>query len=429
MARNVRKQGPPPDLIYGPASRGNIGLLLMIAGPSGSGKTKSALRLAAGLAGPGGQIDVCDTEHGRALYYAPLAGQAASPPDDFAFNHYRLTEPFTPARFEEAAVVSQQRKSAVWVCDSFSHEHVGPGGMLDMFADNLDAMVAASMQRNPAGGPEWERREQLKFTAWIEPKGQHKHLLQRLWQLNTHIILCCHADPKLKLVRNARGKTAPSDDKTPVPICAPDIPYAMTASFLLSAERPGVPMWLKRFDKIEPLISSNHPLDEATGARLAAWARGEKPQPVSGAATPQARRAPPPQDGPPPDDGRFPGDDPPDGPPPGHPAAEARSTPPPDSDGKPGLPENEDSLPESLSGSSQGQPAEAGKTQAAFAELLAAFKAVKVRKDHTDIVDEKVNRDRLTWLKRNRPEMHAQIDVEMKAAWARTAPQPQEKPQ
>ena len=121
---------PAADLIYEPAKRGGVGLLIMFAGPSGSGKTLSALRLATGLA-QGGTIGFCDTEHGRAKYYA----------DDFEFKHLELKEPFNPAKFETAAVSSQRAGHRVWICDSFSHEHVGPGGVLDMFETELRRLV------------------------------------------------------------------------------------------------------------------------------------------------------------------------------------------------------------------------------------------------------------------------------------------------
>jgi hypothetical protein len=248
------------DLIYSPAKRGNVGVLIMLAGPSGSGKTKSALRLATGLAG-GKLIGFCDTEHGRALYYA----------DEFSFLHGELKEPFTPKRFEAAAVASQRAGHSVWVCDSFSHEHVGPGGVLDMFNDELNRMTKGDLSK----------QEALKYAAWIKPKMEHKHLLQRLWQLNAHIVLCCHAEKKLDLIKDRRGKMVPNPDATPTPVCAPDIPFAMTCSFLLDAKNPGVPTWLKRLDKLDHMIDLTAPLDEATGERIAAWARGDTVAPIA----------------------------------------------------------------------------------------------------------------------------------------------------
>ena len=341
---------PDNDLIYRPAKRGNVGVLIMLAGPSGSGKTKSALRIATGLAN-GGPIGFCDTEHGRALYYA----------DEFDFQHLELKEPFTPKRFEEAAVVSQKAGHAVWICDSFSHEHVGPGGILDMFNDEL--------QRMTKGDP--NKQDQFKYTAWIKPKMEHKHLLQRLWQLNAHCVICCHAEKKLELVKDRRGKMVPNPDATPTPVCAPDIPYAMTCSFILDAKRPGVPRWIKHLDKLDSMVDLNAPLDEATGARIAAWARGEKVEPV-------VRQAVAPEvysDGPP-----DYASEPPDyaeGPPVDEPEAGAPSGPDP-------------------------------KMLVWIDDLAAAFLGTPDLKAHLAIVDDPTIRRRLDWIKKHEKKLYAE---------------------
>jgi hypothetical protein len=265
-------------------------------------------------------------------------------------------------------------------------------------------MFEAELQRMVPNN-DWARREACKMAAWIKPKGEHKHLLQRLWQLNMHVILCCHADKKIEMVQTTdaqgRVKTKPTDAGYQ-PICGGDIPYAMTASFIFDGKRPGVPAWLKHFDKLDGLIDLNAQMDEETGRRLGAWARGEKPDGQAKAEKPrptavQARGAPPPEpDEAPPD--RF--DDPP--PPGGTPE---------------GLPETPPSLP-------AGQPEQGAKpptkTEAALAELIAKFEGVKLRAEHYAIVDDKANRDRVAWLKKNKPEMHAQLDVAIKASWART---------
>jgi hypothetical protein len=390
------------EMIYSPATRGNVGVLIMLAGPSGSGKTKSALRLAVGLAN-GGTIGFCDTEHGRARYYA----------DDFEFKHLALKEPFSPARFEAAAVISQRAKHAVWICDSFSHEHVGPGGVLDMAEANLQRMTRG----------DFSKREGLKYTSWIEPKGEHKHLVQRMWQLNQHIILCCHAEKKLDLIKDKNGKFVPDPDRGLSPVCAPDIPYAMTVSYMLDAKRPGIPTRLKRFDKVDPLVSTEAVIDEDTGRRIAAWARGDKQAAktqvqvskppldrdgmeevvppagqTAGKTEPENRQTGPENgqpSGPPPSDERFPGD----------------------------IPLSE--LP--LGGETA--PRTQRKTVVVLEELIAAFEAVKVRADHLAIVDVKANRDRIAWIKKNKPDLHIRLDAAIKASWARTVSAPTTKDQ
>ena len=359
-------------LIYAPAKRGNVGVLIMLAGPSGSGKTKSALRLATGLAG-GRPIGFCDTEHGRALYYA----------DDFTFLHGELKEPFSPKRFEDAAVGSQRLGHAVWICDSFSHEHIGPGGVLDMFNDELQRMTKG----------DFSKQEAMKYAAWIKPKMEHKHLLQRLWQLNAHIILCCHGEKKLELIKDKRGKMVPNPDAVPTPVCAPDIPFAMTCSFMLDPKRPGVPIWLKRFDKLEGLIDLNAPLDEATGERIAAWARGDTVAPIARQAARSDAYA----------------DSPPDYP----------DSPPDYATGEPGTSPGD--LPSS-------EPVEPDPKMLAYVEQLEAdFLGTPDRQAHMKIVDK--DRDRIEWLKKNEKELfNKRIKPVMDASWARNDPNKQQTP-
>jgi AAA domain-containing protein len=343
---------PADDLIYSPATRGNIGVLIMIAGPSGSGKTLSALRVATGLAN-GGPIFFCDTEHGRARIYA----------DDFSFNHLELKEPFSPDRFEQAAVIAQRAGAAVLITDSFSHEHVGPGGVLDMFEAEIEKMTKGDVTK----------REALKYAAWIKPKVMHKHLVQRLWQLNCHIILCCHGEKKLDLIKNDRGKMVPNPDAGLSAVCSPDLPFAMTASFMLELKRPGVPLWMKHLNKWDALIPLDRPLDEATGARIGAWARGEKPPASNLEGKPEGKR-----------------ESKPEGKPEGKPADDT--------------------------------PAK-GRTEQVVEELITAYQATKTRADHLAIADTKEQRDRVTWLQKNRPEMYARVHAVMEASWARTEPQ------
>lgn len=353
-------------LVYSPAKRGNVGVLIMLAGGSGSGKTKSALRLAVGLAGDR-PIGFCDTEHGRALYYA----------DEFNFLHGELKEPFTPKRFEAAAVVSQKAGHAVWVCDLFSHEHIGPGGVLDMFNDELTRLTRGDVSK----------QEALKYAAWIKPKMEHKHLLQRLWQLNAHIILCCHAEKKLDLVKDRRGKMVPNPDAAPTPVCSPDIPFAMTCSFLLDAKNPGVPTWLKRLDKLDGMIDLNAPLDEATGARIAAWARGDTVAALPQRAVPQNQS--------PPDYA----DDPPD----------YASGPPDDVTGATGT-------------APVDEPAGPDPKMLAYVDgLVERFLGTADRKEHHAIVSDKDIMERINWLKRNQKQFYTRLlKPAIDASWKRT---------
>ena len=165
---------------FRPATRENVALMIGLAGASGSGKTFSAMRLAKGIAGDK-PFAVIDTEAGRAKHYA----------DTFRFDHADLKPPFTPDAYAEAIAAADTAGYPVIVVDSFSHEHAGEGGMLDMHE--------AEYQR--LGG-----RDSVKMTAWIKPKGAHRRMVSRLLQIRAHMILCLRAEEKIDMVKNQDGK-------------------------------------------------------------------------------------------------------------------------------------------------------------------------------------------------------------------------------
>ncbi len=261
------------------ATRSNVPLLIGIAGPSGSGKTLSALRLARGLGGP---IAFIDTERGRALHYA----------DDFDVLHAELEPPFSPEAYSSALAAAVAQKPNVIVVDSFSHEHAGEGGVLDMHEAELQRMA----------GDDYKRRESMKFAAWIKPKASHKRLVSELLQLPVHLIVCLRAEEKIDLVRED-GKLVVKPKRTLsghvgwIPICGKDLPYELTISLVVTPDAPGVPHAIKLQEQHRPLVPLDRPLDEETGARLAAWAKGSGAEPnptahTEGAGGPRAEPAP-----------------------------------------------------------------------------------------------------------------------------------------
>ena len=246
---------------FRPAKRENVGLLIGLAGSSGSGKTYSALRLATGLAN-GNPFCVIDTESGRAAHYA----------DRFSFDHGALAPPFRPDHYREAIEMAVSAGYAVIVVDSASHEHAGEGGLLDWQEEEVERMA----------GDNWQKREQVKMAAWIKPKMAHKKLMQRLIALppHVHLILCFRAESKVEMVRDANGKMAivPKRSLTGldgwIPICEKTMPYELTASVLLTPDRPGVPQPIKLQEQHRPFFPEGQPITEKAGELLAAWARG-----------------------------------------------------------------------------------------------------------------------------------------------------------
>ena len=249
---------------FRPALRENVGLLIGLIGASGSGKTYTAMRLAAGIAGSK-PFAVIDTEAGRAQHYA----------DAFRFDHGDLKPPFRPDAYADAIKAADEAGYPVIVVDSFSHEHAGEGGLLDWHEEEFQRM----------GG-----RDSVKMTAWIKPKSAHKKMVQRLLQVRAHLILCFRAEEKVEIIKDENGKTKIVPKKSPTgihgwtPICEKNLPYELTASFLLTADAPGVPKPIKLQAQHRELFPLDKAITEQSGARIAEWAKGSTAAPQGGSA-------------------------------------------------------------------------------------------------------------------------------------------------
>ena len=245
---------------FRPAVRENVGLLIGLAGSSGSGKTYTAMRLAKGIAGEK-PFAVIDTEAGRAKHYA----------DQFRFDHGDLRPPFSPSAYSEAIAAADAAGYPVIVVDSCSHEHAGEGGILDMQEAEFERM----------GG-----RDAVKMASWVKPKGEHRKMVSKLLQVRAHLILCFRAEEKIEMVRvdgkmEVRKKQTATGLDGWVPICEKNLPYELTASFLLMAAKPGVPLPIKLQEQHKALFPLDKPITEESGKRLAEWASGGKAARVS----------------------------------------------------------------------------------------------------------------------------------------------------
>jgi hypothetical protein len=67
-----------------------------------------------------------------------------------------------------------------------------------------------------------------------------------------------------------------------IPITEKNLPYELTASFLLMADKPGIPLPIKLQEQHRALFPLDQPITEESGMRLAAWAKGgtSPPAPV-----------------------------------------------------------------------------------------------------------------------------------------------------
>jgi hypothetical protein len=241
---------------FRPAVREQCYTLTGFAGPSGSGKTFSALSFAQGLAG-GGKIAMIDTEARRGLHYA----------DQFQYLYSELTAPFTPERYIEAIQAAQKAGASVIIVDSMSHEHEGPGGVLEMHEAELTRMA----------GDNWAKREQCKFAAWIKPKRDHNRFVNTILQIEAHIIFCFRAKEKLKLIKNDKGKMEPMPQGWQ-PICSDRFEYECTALLMLPPNSKGRPDFQEGATKLQEqhraIFDSGRSIDADMGKALAAWAAG-----------------------------------------------------------------------------------------------------------------------------------------------------------
>ncbi len=235
---------------FRPAKREAIPLLLGVAGGTGSGKTMSALLLARGIA-QGAPFAFIDTENGRGLHYADAFPE---------MQHANIAAPFRPEKYADAIQAGASSYPVV-VVDSMSHEWAGDGGCLDWH----DELMGGDQKKN--------------LSAWIEPKKAHKRMLTRLLQVDAHVILCFRAEPKVEAVREGgQTKIVPKASLTGldgwIPIAEKNLPYELTASFLLMADRPGYPKPIKLQEQHKAFFPLDQQVGEETGKLLAAWAAG-----------------------------------------------------------------------------------------------------------------------------------------------------------
>lgn len=256
------------------ASRKPVPLLMGVCGPSSSGKTFSMLRLASGIQRVvGGKIGVIDTENGRALHYA----------DRFNFLHLPFSPPFSPDDYWEAIQVASAAGCKTLIIDQLSHEHEGPGGVLEMHEAETHRLMEA-----------WKcGQDAAQFPAWAKPKAQRRKLIQNLLQLDINLVCGFRAKRKVKMEKvekNGRTRNEPRDQGW-MPIAGDEYAYEMTALAVLPPGSKGVPDWLsqdpgsemviKRPAQFESILKPDTQLSEEMGEAMARWARGGGSETIS----------------------------------------------------------------------------------------------------------------------------------------------------
>lgn len=285
-----RNQQPPTNarpagrvFTDAPAVRAGVSLplLLGIVGGTGSGKTFSALRLAEGMRRVlGGDIWFIDTEALRGLHYA----------DHFKFRHVPFEPPFGPLDYLAALRHCYEKGGRIIVVDSMTHEHAGPGGVMDQAEAFIQRKLAEPKNQNRA---EWDVRNSYNMMSQIEPKRQRKILNAAIVQMGLNAVFCYRAYEKIK----------PVQGEAPVnlgwmPETTSKLHYEMTQRFLLLPGSDGIPTVMPTTDDERRMVKNpaqfrgwftpaqqnqaGPQLNEDMGERMARWAKGENPEPPPG---------------------------------------------------------------------------------------------------------------------------------------------------
>jgi ABC-type dipeptide/oligopeptide/nickel transport system ATPase component len=190
------------------AQREGARLVVGISGISGSGKTFTALQLAYGLADfQARKVGFLDTENRRGSLYADALRDSRGQVQRFLIGD--LFAPFSPQRYIDAILEFQRAGVEVLVIDSISHEWEGPGGCEDIAN---------------AGNP--------RLPDWKRAKAEHKRFMTALLQSDMHIVACIRAREKVRVTKDAQGKTQ-VEPLGIMPVCEKNFMFEMTASLMM----------------------------------------------------------------------------------------------------------------------------------------------------------------------------------------------------
>lgn len=253
------------------AKRERVPLLIGLVGPSGGGKTWSGLELLHGIQEvTGGDIGVIDTEARRALHYAGVKNSAGRP---FTFRHLPFSAPFGPLDYLAAIQHLVDKGVKNIMVDSMSHEHEGPGGVLESHDAELHRLA----------GDDYNKRGKMTMLAWQKPKSERRALLNAILQMPVNFVFCFRAKEKIKL--------QPGRDPVQLgwqPIAGEEFVFEMTANILLPPGANGVPDWepveraekqmIKLPQQFRDILTPGRPLSVDVGRQLAQWAEGGTPK-------------------------------------------------------------------------------------------------------------------------------------------------------
>jgi len=245
---------------------------------TGQGKTESSLRLAHGIQRVyGGNIYFADCDNGRGLHF--MRGAGAMFP---RVNYIDFKAPHNALDYVDLLEQISREESPILIIDNMSAEHEGEGGY-------LESKEAAMYDKKG------DYREGRTAVAWNVAKSAHKQLVRAFVRVNRRmpIIVTWRAGEKLDWShKDERGKIEP-EKQGEMPIGSKDLPFEMTATYLLPAGSKGAPllspslkgeMLMTKIPRwFENIIKQGEKFSEAHGEAMARWATAKPvdPPPVT----------------------------------------------------------------------------------------------------------------------------------------------------
>lgn len=211
------------------ANKNNVKIKIALLGTSGTGKTMSSLLLAKGVTSDTSKIAIIDTEQSGDLY-----GHL------FNYNIFSIKPPFTPRKYIEALTICEQAGMEVIIIDNLSF-------VWEELLDYHSKLLGNS------------------FTNWRAVKLMHKALINKILQMNAHIIATIRKKQGYILTEK-NGKLIP--EKVGLkPIQSSDISYDFSIVFDMNNryEAKCIKNRTNLFDNSEFIIT------EKTGQEIKNW--------------------------------------------------------------------------------------------------------------------------------------------------------------
>jgi hypothetical protein len=219
------------------AVRAKSKLRLAISGVSGSGKTYSSLIIAKEL---GKKIALINTEAESGAIYS----------DVFDYDVCDLQPPFTPENYSNAITSASNSGYDVIIVDSFSHEWMGEGGILEI----LDKQTKASTSKN-------------SYVAWGSITPRHNKLVETMLRCKSHIIATMREKAAYDLIKDKDGKQRPAKLGL-APIQREGVEYEFTTMFNMSLEGHLASVSKDRTGLFDGQIFE---VDDSVGKKLLSW--------------------------------------------------------------------------------------------------------------------------------------------------------------